>query len=459
MPGPTGPSGVFSTAQLTYHHMNFSLSGGGTVTVKVVSNTVRIRWDTRMLALPLMGKAGVTNYNIDCPASGTTGTGQIIDANGIPMGANTNMFSAPYYQLPTASTSFSTLVGNFRVVSYLSTVDNIDPSWVLLAVLNTDASQALVKWQAGGVVLPLPDNGQQIQWDSNAQQLGRGANKIVLDGGTGNATISGDLFVNAGGSLPSRYGRVICEDQYHAMILRGDINYTAPNYTITGGQAVTTFVQFGGTWRFRHVNQGANLLLFEIAPSMVSSIAPVTVSAPSNYGQMRVAPAVAGLESAISFARNPDHTFTNRGDTWILGRNVFGVGDRNFAIARFGPSAGNALTITEDGIVNVVSGALNLNNVAVQRIPYVSCCISGNTTVGNSRGQITPTSQSPAEGARTVTLSPPHPAGASMNPQVSLIGAWGNIYVDSPTDGATVTIGTQNIAGTATNLDFYLLIL
>ena len=46
-----------------------------------------------------------------------------------------------------------------------------------------------------------------------------------------------------------------------------------------------------------------------------------------------------------------------------------------------------------------------------------------------------------------------------MNPQVSLIGAWGDIYVDPPTDGATVTLGTRNPAGTAENLDFYLLIL
>ena len=182
--------------------MNFSLSGGGTLTVKVVSNTVRIRWDTRVLALPLMGKAGSTNYNIDCPASGTTGTGQIIDADGIPMGANTNVFSALYYQLPTASTSISTLVGNFRVISTLNTVDNIDPSWVLLAVLNTDASQALVKWQAGGVVLPLPDNGQQIQWGSNVQQLGRGATKLSLDGST--ATVSASQLIvrhSSGGQI------------------------------------------------------------------------------------------------------------------------------------------------------------------------------------------------------------------------------------------------------------------
>ena len=59
------------------------------------------------------------------------------------------------------------------------------------------------------------------------QQLGRGANKIVLDGGTGTVTTPGDLTANAGPQL-TRYGRINCEDQYHAMILRGDINYSPP---------------------------------------------------------------------------------------------------------------------------------------------------------------------------------------------------------------------------------------
>jgi hypothetical protein len=162
------------------------------------------------------------------------------------------------------------------------------------------------KWLPGGVALPLPDDGQQIQWGSNVQQLGRGASKIVLDGGTGNVTMPGVL-------------------------------------TVSGASA------------------------------------GLAVSCPSAYGNVRVAPSTAGLESAISFSRNPNHTFTNRGDTWIVGRNVFGVGDRNFAIARFGPDAGNALTISEDGTVNVI-GALNVAGAAVQRIPYVSCRISGNTS-------------------------------------------------------------------------------
>ena len=59
-------------------------------------------------------------------------------------------------------------------------------------------------------------------------------------------------------------------DQSHAMILRGDINYSAPNYTVTGGQDATTFVQFGGNYRFRQVTNLMNALLFEITPTHVN---------------------------------------------------------------------------------------------------------------------------------------------------------------------------------------------
>ena len=45
-----------------------------------------------------------------------------------------------------------------------------------LATLNTDAGPTL-NWLPGAVILPLPDNGQQIQRVSNVQQLGRGAEK------------------------------------------------------------------------------------------------------------------------------------------------------------------------------------------------------------------------------------------------------------------------------------------
>ena len=109
-------------------------------------------------------------------------------------------------------------------------------------------------------------------------------------------------------------------------------------------------------------------------------------------------------------------------------------------------------------LFEINTGNVFYKSVALQTIPYVSCRVSGNT-VSNSRGQITPTVSSPQDGGRTITLTPPHPAGASMNPQVSLISNWGDIYVNPPTDGVTLTVGTRNAAGTAENLDFYLLIL
>ena len=52
---------------------------------------------------------------------------------------------------------------------------------------------ASLKWQAGPVALPIPDNWRQIQWGSHVEQLGRGANKIVLDGAASNPRILGTL--------------------------------------------------------------------------------------------------------------------------------------------------------------------------------------------------------------------------------------------------------------------------
>ena len=109
-------------------------------------------------------------------------------------------------------------------------------------------------------------------------------------------------------------------------------------------------------------------------------------------------------------------------------------------------------------LFEINTGNVFYKSVALQTIPYVSCRISGNTGVSSSRGQITPTVSSPQSGGRTVTLSPAHPAGVLMNPQVTLIGNWGNIYVDAPINGSTLNVGTQTPAGTALNLDFYLLI-
>jgi hypothetical protein len=341
---------------------------------------------------------------------------------------------------------------------------------VLVAFINADGANKVVKWQAGSVVLPVPDGDQQITWNANSQQVGQGANKIQLDGGTGNVSIPGSLSVTGAATVggltttndvmittgANAYGRVMSTDQYHAMILRGDIIYNPPNYTVNGAQAVTTFVQFGGTYRFRHVTTSANNLVFEITPTSVNVPSPLTVTCASNFGNVRVAPATAGGESAIAFSRNPNHTWTNRGDTWIVGRNVFGVGDRNFAIARFGANAGNVLTMTEDGIT-ATTGPLHVAGYTAGIRPFVSCAVPGGTGgVYWSRGQNAANCERRSTGEYTVTWgSVEHPDGAQYVPQYCLLNAFGQICGGVRTSTSMQIRTASDSFGTPADRDFW----
>jgi hypothetical protein len=113
---------------------------------------------------------------------------------------------------------------------------------------------------------------------------------------TGAATVGGltttdDVVINEGATTAVRYGRIMSTDQYHAIILRGDISYAAPNYTVNGGQDATTFVQFGGNYRFRQVTNAVNTLLLEITPTFVSI-----------PGSLRVGGYTAGIRDFVSCA-------------------------------------------------------------------------------------------------------------------------------------------------------------
>ena len=180
-----------------------------------------------------MGHATATYYLIECPASGATLGAGSVDADGINLGTNTTGatgFSSLWYALPTGST-FTSQPGQFRVVSFQSTTESPGPNWVLICITFTDAGQQVIRWQAGSVVLPIPDSGQQIQWGSNALQLGRGAQKIVLDGGTGNVSAPGECMV---GSVAHLFGRV-GHNTNHAVTFRGDTTGIGTNYTTTQG--------------------------------------------------------------------------------------------------------------------------------------------------------------------------------------------------------------------------------
>ena len=127
-------------------------------------------------------------------------------------------------------------------------------------------------------------------------------------------------------------------------------------------------MQFGGTWRFRHVNGSSNVLLSEITP---------------------------------------------------------------------------------DNIL--------YKNVALQRIPYVSCRVDG-SNVNNRGGQVAPTADASQTGRTILTISPPHPSGGLFNPQVTLISNWGYIYVDSPFTGGSLSVWTANSSLSFETLSFFLLI-
>ena len=101
---------------------------------------------------------------------------------------------------------------------------------------------------------------------SNALQLGRGANKIVLDGGTGNVNAPGDCMV--GSATTQQYGR-LGHNVNHAILFRGlTTSGFGSSYTVTAA-VCTTFDEWGGTWYFREVNPTTNSLLFEINTSNV----------------------------------------------------------------------------------------------------------------------------------------------------------------------------------------------
>jgi hypothetical protein len=144
-----------------------------------------------------MGHTTSTFYVIDCPAAGSTLGAGSVDADGINLGQNSPQvwdYNSLWYVLPIGSSNASQ-PGQFRVVTFQSITETPAPNWVLICTMFTDAGQQVIRWQAGSVVLPLPDVGHQIQWGGNLQQLGRGANKIVLDGTAGSATIPGSLTI------------------------------------------------------------------------------------------------------------------------------------------------------------------------------------------------------------------------------------------------------------------------
>ena len=158
--------------------------------------------------------------------------------------------------------------------------------------------------------------------------------------------------------------------------------------------------------------------------------------------------------------RNKDLIVNVGGDMWILGRAVFSVGDRNFGIGRFGPDGGNALTITEAGVVNI-PGSLTLGGVAVQTTTFISCRINSTNPVSitNNRGRVTPGAFLQQDGQWKLTFT--HPAGTDFVPHVTLcppIGVTGMIAVWPQQVATELFVATSTVTGSAQTYSFYITI-
>jgi hypothetical protein len=72
------------TSQLTQFLINFTMAGGGILTLKLISGVLYLHWDTQILCAPLFN--ATVYHSINCPLSGTLATGETATSNGIPLG-------------------------------------------------------------------------------------------------------------------------------------------------------------------------------------------------------------------------------------------------------------------------------------------------------------------------------------------------------------------------------------
>ena len=82
---------------------------------------------------------------------------------------------------------------------------------------------------------------------------------------TSDLSVTGDITINNSGL---GYSKINGCDQYHAIIQRGDISYSAPDYTPYIDDVIT-FVEYSGIFRFREVNLTSQNLILEINPTSI----------------------------------------------------------------------------------------------------------------------------------------------------------------------------------------------
>ena len=103
---------------------------------------------------------------------------------------------------------------------------------------------------------------QALSTLDTAVQTKANADNPVLTG----TTTTSHLYVTGDVSIQNNGYSKLSFDDYHAIILRGDISYSAPSYTPYWDDFMT-FVEYSGIFRFREVNGTTQNLILEISPT------------------------------------------------------------------------------------------------------------------------------------------------------------------------------------------------
>jgi hypothetical protein len=158
-------------------------------------------------------------------------------------------------------------------------------NWSMLALagfthygdLNVPAIVSATECQIGGVninTLFAPRASPTFTGTTTAATITATSVSTTSLSATGGATVQGTLTMNSDVVLnigSGGYGRVTGPNAAHAIILRGDATSNLANntYAIAPGGS-TAFVEHGGIWRFRQIQDSFNVVRFEIQPTYVN---------------------------------------------------------------------------------------------------------------------------------------------------------------------------------------------
>lgn len=206
----------------------WSLSGGGTATFKIVSTVGYIKWTSRVIAIPVEKTEFSSNgyIEINCPASGTVTyygysggdvtTTYTCTSDGIPLGT----WDALYYEVTPGQTYVSDQT-KFRVVNYQNSTWRPSSNWLLIAIRNGDHTNQIVRWIPGQANI-----FQGGSYDFSRLTEYFYANNYYLNGATSTYLRSDNAFnflTNAGGAQNGKFNGIQVSSDYSGTLVNDGI--------------------------------------------------------------------------------------------------------------------------------------------------------------------------------------------------------------------------------------------